>query len=155
MENASKALIIAGAILIAIILITVGIVVMNSMNSPIDNADKEIKSQTAQMFNKKFEKYAGEGKTAEQVKELMMLVNSNLASNHKVGFLKPNSGPGITNINSINESTTYKITVKTNLYDTKTFNLTNSKILYPGDSDLSDTVEAEPGYVYGIMIEPK
>ena len=41
MENASKALIIAGAILIAILLISVGILVMNSVNKPIDEAANE------------------------------------------------------------------------------------------------------------------
>ena len=54
MENASKALIIAGASLVSILLISVGILVMNSMNKPIEQAGREADSQSAQIFNSQF-----------------------------------------------------------------------------------------------------
>lgn len=92
MENVSKALIIAGAILIAILLISVGIMVMNSVNKPIDVASGEATSQAAQVFNAKFTPYEGANKTAQDVKALCMAVQaSNSAdSSHKIGMLYKN-----------------------------------------------------------------
>ena len=77
MENASKALIIAGAILIAILLISVGIMVMNSVNKPLDEVTSEADSQSAQMFNSKFANYAGSGKST---KEVYSLINTVIAT---------------------------------------------------------------------------
>ena len=66
MENASKALIIAGAILIAILLISVGILVMNSMNAPLDQASQQATSQAVQIYNAKFKPYLGKEKSARE-----------------------------------------------------------------------------------------
>ena len=83
MENASKALIIAGAILIAILLISVGILVMNSISKPIDAAAGEANSQAAQMFNSKFINYAGKDKNAQDIKQLIYTVIANNANDPK------------------------------------------------------------------------
>ena len=85
MENASKALIIAGAILIAILLISVGILVMNSVSKPLDEAGSEANSMAAQMFNSKFVNYAGK-KTANEVKSMCLAVQASNASdpNHLI-----------------------------------------------------------------------
>ena len=77
MENASKALIIAGAILVAILLISVGIIVMNSINKPLNAATSEASSQAAQMYNSKFVNYAGNNKTVAEVRSLLTLIQSN------------------------------------------------------------------------------
>ena len=76
MENASKALIIAGAILIAILLISVGIMVMNSMNKPIDEAASEADSQAVRIFNAKFDSYLGDGQSASTAKQVISIVES-------------------------------------------------------------------------------
>ena len=59
MENASKALIIAGAILISILLISVGIIVINAINDPVSQAGSSAESQAIQIFNAKFDAYVG------------------------------------------------------------------------------------------------
>ena len=85
MENASKALIIAGAILISILLISVGIIVMNSMNKPIDQAAGTADSQAVEMFNARFTSYAGAGQKAQSIKSLCTaVVSSNGADSHKI-----------------------------------------------------------------------
>ena len=76
MENASKALIIAGAILIAILLISVGIMVMNSINKPLDETASEADSQAVQMFNSKFTIYDGTKKTASEVNQLLLAIQA-------------------------------------------------------------------------------
>ena len=80
MENASKALIIAGAILIAILLISVGIMVMNAVNKPIDATSEEAISQAAQIFNTKFTVYEGTNKSMQDIKSLLMAVQASNAS---------------------------------------------------------------------------
>ena len=88
MENASKALIIAGAILIAILLISVGIMVMNSMNKPLDQASQEADSQAVRMFNEKFSNYAGKGKKASDIKRLAeeVATTRTSSSSHKINM---------------------------------------------------------------------
>ena len=71
MENASKALIIAGAILIAILLIGIGMFVYNSSMKPIDQSGQQMDAQAVQMFNTRIEQYAGTDKRAAQIKSLL------------------------------------------------------------------------------------
>ncbi len=79
MENASKALIIAGAILIAIVLLTVGVVVVNSFNP--DDAIGEVDQRTKEVFNSKFVSNSGENVRGSAVKTLLSNVISSNASN--------------------------------------------------------------------------
>ena len=75
MENASKALIIAGAILISILLISVGIIIMNAINDPVQQGADTAKSQAAEIFNNKFSSYLGE-QNFTTLKSLYTAVNS-------------------------------------------------------------------------------
>ena len=61
MENASKALIIAGAILLAIIIISLGIMVVNNARNQIGGAN--LNAQEVQAFNSNWESYIGDKKT--------------------------------------------------------------------------------------------
>ena len=54
MENASKALIIAGAILISIILISIGIMVIQAGQGVVGDAEKQMDQQAIQVFNANF-----------------------------------------------------------------------------------------------------
>ena len=51
MENASKALIIAGAILISILIIAIGMYIYSSSTSSIENAISSMNTQEVQAFN--------------------------------------------------------------------------------------------------------
>lgn len=76
MENASKALIIAGAILISIVLVSVGVLVVNSLDpsSAIDDMD----AQAIGQFNSKFTSSTGMNKQGSIVRTLL----SNVATNN-------------------------------------------------------------------------
>lgn len=76
MENASKALIIAGTILVAILLVTIGIVVVNIGNGNIGQGDGELVTQEAVQFNSRFTSYAGK-QDAAAVKQLLTDLVSN------------------------------------------------------------------------------
>lgn len=80
MENASKALIIAGAILISILLISVGIMVMNSISGVKDEMTSQMDSTEVQQFNAQFVNYQGTKKSAAEVQALYSIVKSSNAS---------------------------------------------------------------------------
>jgi hypothetical protein len=70
MENASKALIIAGSILIAIMIVSLGILVFNNMGNSAKNMANMDKQQIA-AFNSKITPYLGEAISGSQVNALL------------------------------------------------------------------------------------
>ena len=83
MENASKALIIAGAILLSIIIISLGIMVVNNARNQIGGAN--LNSEEIQTFNSKWEAYIGDKKTAAEVKALCSSAIANNATEKAQG----------------------------------------------------------------------
>ena len=80
MENASKALIIAGAILLSILIISLGIMVYNNAKNTVGNAS--LNKQEIEGFNSEWLAYEGTNKTASEVKSMIQAVNaSNSAEN--------------------------------------------------------------------------
>ncbi len=75
MENASKALIIAGAILLAILLISLGIMIFAQAQDTVNNSGMNEAATTS--FNNKFLKYEGTRKGSE----VKALVNEAIAAN--------------------------------------------------------------------------
>ena len=71
MENASKALLIAGAILICILLIAVAMYVYNSANATIKAAGSQMSQQEKDMYNAKIKPYVGEGILGSEVKSMI------------------------------------------------------------------------------------
>ena len=83
MENASKALIIAGAILLAILLITLGILVYNQAAGVINsNAMSDVEMQ---QFHQKFTQYEGEqrGVTIRSLFQAVLANNSSADSEER------------------------------------------------------------------------
>ena len=82
MENASKALIIAGSILIAILLISAALLVMNSISSVTEQSEAISKSMEIQMSNSKISEYFGTSVPGSKVKALLseIMVNNSTAS---------------------------------------------------------------------------
>ena len=70
MENASKALLIAGSILIVILLIAFGMRIFNSTSDTTDSVETTMKTTEISTFNSKFADYAGSKKTVAQAKAL-------------------------------------------------------------------------------------
>ena len=74
MENASKALIIAGAILISILLISVGVIIMNSTGNTQETVRGAAQSSEIKSFNAQFTPYEGEDQSAAQIRSLKAAV---------------------------------------------------------------------------------
>ena len=75
MDNASKALIIAGAVLIAVMLVSVGVLIYNQSRSVIDVAGDKIGGMSASMFNNEYSQYVGDKQSKAAVNSLIDAVN--------------------------------------------------------------------------------
>ena len=81
MENASKALIIAGAILISILLIAVSMYIYNSASGTIEKAGDGMTQNEKDAYNSKVSSYIGDSKNAQDVKSLIDAIISNNSAN--------------------------------------------------------------------------
>ena len=119
MENASKALIIAGAILLAILLISLGIMIFTQAQDTVSGSGMSEAEITA--FNQKFTTYEGTVK-GSMVKSLIQEVlanNSNDANSEKQITLV--GGTGVNIKDASNNYITSKI-VNTNTYEIEVTN---------------------------------
>lgn len=132
MENASKALIIAGAILISILLISVGIIVMNAINDPISQAGSSAESQAIEIFNSKFTAYMGTELDYNAVKSLLTTITSVNGStdvqtdldNRQIEF----DGGDVDSVADLNRRETYDVEIRDGkgndgYYDTVTISI--------------------------------
>lgn len=79
MENATKALLIAAAVLVAILIISLGLAVYNKASSATDSAD--LSATEIQAQNEKFTKYEGTNRRGSEVNALIQTVlNNNLTA---------------------------------------------------------------------------
>ena len=95
MENASKALIIAGAILLAILLISLGIMIFTQAQDTVSSSGMSDAEITA--FNQKFTKFEGTV-SGSMVKSLIQEVNannSNDANTEKIVTLTGDKAPSL------------------------------------------------------------
>lgn len=114
MENASKALIIAGAILLAILLISLGIYIFGQAQDTINNNGMAQAEITA--FNQKFIKYEGQNKKGSEVRSLVQeVVSCNADENYKNDgvaiTIGGNSGASATSSGSIINTRSYNISI--------------------------------------------
>jgi len=116
MENASKALIIAGAILLAILLISLGIFIFTQAQDVVSTSG--LTQAEMQAFNNKFLKYEGT-KTGAEVKAMINeIIVSNADDNNKsrqvhIKIIGTHSGPVLpTSTSGISISQTYTVTAR-------------------------------------------
>ncbi len=117
MENASKALIIAGAILLAILLISLGIIIFSQAQDTVNNSG--MTQAELQTFNEQFLKYEGErkGTVVKSMMQEVFAVNAN-GSENTVQVLKGASatdttgtGSALTSTSGIDSSHDYQVTL--------------------------------------------
>lgn len=75
MENATKALLIAAAVLVAILIISLGLVVYNMSAETVQSVD--LSSQEVQAHNEQFTRYLGDSQRGNQVNGLLSQVLTN------------------------------------------------------------------------------
>ena len=112
MENASKALIIAGAILISILLVGISVALYNAATSPVEQAIGQSADQGVQIFNSKFDRYIGK-QSGSNVRTLIQTViaNNANANNEKVSVGgKTTSSDLSTLMSGVRTTSTYNVT---------------------------------------------
>ena len=75
MENATKALLIAAAVLVAILIISLGLVVYNMSAQTVQSVD--LSQQEVQAQNEQFERYLGDNRRGNQVNAMLSQVLTN------------------------------------------------------------------------------
>ncbi len=88
MENATKALLIAGSILVVIILISVGVKLLNSTSDTTEASQSTMKATAITTFNTQFTSYLNKDLTKSQVSTLLQKIIASNAVNkdHPVKF---------------------------------------------------------------------
>lgn len=126
MENASKALIIAGAILISIVLIAVGVMVVNGANGAIDTAIGQMSDSEKTIFNQKFESYEGSQK-GSSVKSLLSAIEANNSNDSGATIVKVNIGGSTYYDGNNNDVNTDLSTARAAIKNSKTYTVSFTK----------------------------
>ena len=113
MENASKALLIAAAVLIAILLIAFGMRIFNSTKGTTDSAKATMDATEIATFNNRFLAYAG-SQNGSQVKSLAnAVIAHNANSARQVKFQGVTGGADIISaISGVDSLTKYTINIE-------------------------------------------
>ena len=114
MENATKALLIAGAVLVSILIIGIGMMIYQSVTGTVQSGLGKMDQQEIDMFNADFQQYAGTNVTGSNVKKLVTLVKT---SNNKITRESGEDDPrivtcNITDENTVNAARRYSVTVE-------------------------------------------
>ena len=111
MENASKALIIAGSVLIAILIISLGLFIFKSTEGTTDQTKKLGETLEVQQFNSQFLKYCGDSVKGSQVRTLCeVIIAHNSNSDNEVSINDENGAAEISGFrNGIKTNQNYKV----------------------------------------------
>ena len=113
MENASKALIIAGAILIALLLISVGIMLFTGSSGLFNSARSKMSDQEKSMFNSTYTAYEGSNIPGSSVKELVRTVMINNTDTDNNPHIQINGNdPTNETVNGFNNVRRYTVTLQ-------------------------------------------
>lgn len=94
MENASKALIIAGAILLAILIIGIGMFIFNNASDSLNKSVSRMSEQERMTFNQRFLKYEGVGRSGTDTRSLIEELVQNYSTQVTAGEMA--RCPGVT-----------------------------------------------------------
>ena len=103
MENASKALLIAAAVLVVILIIAFGMTIINSSTGTADQATSSIASTEVQAFNSQFTAYNGKQKGSAVRNLIVAIMQSNSKSVHQIDIT------GVPALTSIDDSKIYTV----------------------------------------------
>mgnify|MGYP005781270457 FL=1 len=108
MENASKALIIAGAILLAILIISLGILIYNQASSVVtNNTMSEVDIQT---FNNKFTQYGGDQRGSSIRALLQQIQSSNAVPENENRQVKIDQSGDVKSLSDVKTGNLYTVT---------------------------------------------
>ena len=114
MENATKALLIAAAVLVAIIIISLGVYVVSLAQNQMKGAESGLNDVEIQSFNSTYKSYEGTSVSGTKVKALVDAVyNHNLTESDESRKIELVDGTNATILAKEQEDPTQKPTIKT------------------------------------------
>ena len=148
MENASKALIIAGAILLAILIISLGIMVYRQASGVVDsNAMDEV---AVSSFNEKFQQYVGDNIRGANVNALInTIVQNNLSNSDDTSKQVKLVGSGLS-ISGTNANWSTKVPTGTAITSTSD----SGSALTGRSYEVTTTPDPQSGYITTVTIKP-
>lgn len=149
MENASKALLIAGAILLSILIIAIGMYIYTSSQNSIQTAATQISAQEVDSFNQTWQMYEGV-QTGANVKTVISKLTSNASSNADEETRLPDLYYEAT----ANEADGKGVTVTSTITDTNVsgFNTARTSIQSRHEYTVTLTTDASTSLVNGIIV---
>ena len=116
MENATKALLIAAAVLVAIIIISLGVYVVSLAQNQMKGAESGLNDVEIQSFNSTYKSYEGTSVSGTKVKALVDAVyNHNLTESDESRKIELVDGTNATILAKEQEDPTQKPAIKTNI----------------------------------------
>ena len=148
MENASKALIIAGAILLAILIISLGIMVYRQASGVVDsNAMDEV---AVSSFNEKFQQYVGDNVRGANVNALInTIIQNNLSNSDDTSKQVKLVGSGLS-ISGANANWSTKLPTGTAIKSTSD----SGSALTGRSYEVTTTPDPQSGYITTVTIKP-
>ena len=115
MENASKALIIAGAVLLAILLIAIGMMIFQGATGQVEQSLNAMSAHEVEAFNRPWNGFIGRPQRANQIQSLVNSVNVHNANNDariEISHAQIEDDNGVYRISggSLNSRYTYTVT---------------------------------------------
>lgn len=163
MENASKALLIAGAILICILLIAVGMYIYNSAQGTISTAAGQMGQQEKELYNAMIKKYTGNSKKGSDVKQMIEdVISQNNQNVNESGKFISVCNNGIQNTGCTVNATCNAANVYTNdasvnsqdKIDAASTEMRKLKSKISAGKSYMVTPFTEDGIIYAVVITP-
>lgn len=119
MENATKALLIAGSVLIAILLIAIGVKILSSTSGTTEATQSTMDATAVATFNGKFTQYLGKNKAKRQVIDLVNAIIANNATDetHLISISKIKDGTDQGALKQTSDITGFMNELDGNYYD--------------------------------------
>ena len=150
MENASKALIIAGAILLAILIISLGIIVYRQAAGVIDSNSMDEVAVTT--FNSKFTQYEGDNVRGANVNALInTIIQNNLSNSDDTSKQVKLAGTGLS---STSTPPTWSGTAPTSTGAVIKSIEQSGSALTGRSYEVSATPDPQSGYITTVTIKP-
>lgn len=133
MENASKALIIAGSILVSILLISIGVFIINSISGTQSSMEDTMGTQAIETFNSVYTAYVG-SQSGSNVRSLLNKIATNNSKTPVTHLINVTTGGG-TEVNDPGEIS--KLAAQ--IVSTQTYTITIAKYVsgYVGTIDIT------------------
>lgn len=111
MDNASKALVMAGAVLIAVMLISLGVVLFNSAADVGKDSTQQLDSLAVETYNSGYVQLTGPKVSASTARSMITKIRSHNGNTTEVGKYGTITLSGTTSVGAIDDNKFYKVDV--------------------------------------------